>query len=195
MRGMMPLDDLPSQVKLVIYQLIPSKDRSSTKEVFPSFQEIAQQLELGTAGAGAAPVTEPKMKKRRAGGAPLSEKQQSVCDAARLAAAEAERDRIGAGDEPELVLDTEGVCRDKDTSKWRAQMSVDGRKLLLKTSESKAVCVAARKAAVAARSAFEASPVAASTNKRKASAQVDISSELGANKALAPFCCQSVKRW
>ena len=74
-------------------------------------------------------------------------------------------------------------------------MSVDGRKLLLKTSESKAVCVAARKAAVAARSAFEASPVAASTNKRKASAQVDISSELGANKALAPFCCQSVKRW
>ena len=43
-RGMRALGDLPSQVKLVIYQLIAFEDRSKAELVFPSFKEIAQQL-------------------------------------------------------------------------------------------------------------------------------------------------------
>ena len=49
---MRALGDLPSQVKLAIYQLIAVEDRSKAELVFPSFKEIAQQLELETAGAG-----------------------------------------------------------------------------------------------------------------------------------------------
>ena len=49
---MRALGDLPSQVKLAIYQLIAFEDRSKAELVFPSFKEIAQQLELETAGAG-----------------------------------------------------------------------------------------------------------------------------------------------
>ena len=49
---MRALGDLPSQVKLAIYQLIAIEDRSKAELVFPSFKEIAQQLELETAGAG-----------------------------------------------------------------------------------------------------------------------------------------------
>ena len=239
---MRALGDLPSQVKLAIYQLI--EDRSKAELVFPSFKEIAQQLELETAGAGlmlmtddcehapmmsmlsqmlldddmlgllpttefaanspdagagaspagaaptkkrkagAAPLSEKlsafeappagaaPTNKRKAGAAPLSGKQQSVYDAGRLAAAAAEKDRIGAGDEPEPVpADTKGVYWSKDIRKWRARLQVDGRELHLGMSESKAVCVAARKAAVAALSAFEAPPAgAAPTNKRKAGA-------------------------
>ena len=238
---MRALGDLPSQVKLAIYQLIAFEDRSKAELVFPSFKEIAQQLELETAGAGlmlmtddcehapmmsmlsqmlldddmlgllpttefaanspdagagASPAGAAPTNKRKAGAAPLSEKQQSVYDAGRLAAAAAEKDRIGAGDEPEPVPeDTKGVYWAKDIRKWRARLQVDGKQLQLGQSDSKAVCVAARKAAVAALSAFEASHVTAPTKKRKASAKVDISSEFGANEALATFCCQSVKDW
>ena len=198
---MRALGDLPSQVKLAIYQLIAFEDRSKAELVFPSFKEIAQQLELETAGAGlmlmtddcehasmlsqmlldddmlglmpttefaanspdagagASPAGAAPTNKRKAGAAPLSEKQQSVYDAGRLAAAAAEKDRIGAGDEPEPVPeDTKGVCWAKDIRKWRARLQVDGVTLELGVSESKAVCVAARKAAVAALSAFEALP-------------------------------------
>eukprot|EP01044_Picomonas_judraskeda_P014506 COSAG03_NODE_2314_length_2891_cov_2.885745_3_plen_103_part_01 len=49
---MITLEHLPSSVKLVIYQLIAFEDRSKAELVFPSFKEIAQQLELETAGAG-----------------------------------------------------------------------------------------------------------------------------------------------
>ena len=109
------------------------------------------------AGAGAPPAGAAPTNKRKAGAAPLSEKQQSVYDAGRLAAAAAEKDRIGAGDEPEPVPeDTKGVCWSKGLRKWRARLQVDGVTLELGVSESKAVCVAARKAAVAALSAFEA---------------------------------------
>ena len=193
---MRALGDLPSQVKLAIYQLIAFEDRSKAELVFPSFKEIAQQLELETAGAGlmlmtddcehapmmsmlsqmlldddmlgllpttefaanspdagagASPAGAAPTNKRKAGAAPLSEKQQSVYDAGRLAAAAAEKDRIGAGDEPEPVPeDTKGVRWAKDIRKWRARLMVDGVTLELGASDSKAVCVAARKAAVAA---------------------------------------------
>ena len=43
---MRALGDLPSQVKLAIYQLIAFEDRSKAELVFPSFKEIAQQLAI-----------------------------------------------------------------------------------------------------------------------------------------------------
>ena len=43
---MRALGDLPSQVKLAIYQLIAIEDRSKAELVFPSFKEIAQQLAI-----------------------------------------------------------------------------------------------------------------------------------------------------
>ena len=43
---MRALGDLPSQVKLVIYQLIAIEDRSKAELVFPSFKEIAHNPPL-----------------------------------------------------------------------------------------------------------------------------------------------------
>ena len=201
-----PLEDLPDHVQLKIYELVPPGCRPSAEQAVPCFQEIARQRaqqrarQLGPAAPSGevserervavdreretSPKSKPSAKKPAA---PLTSVQQSAIDAAQSAAAAAEKARLdaGGGGEPTAGPKVRGVDWEKKKERWRARLAVDGRTLLLCTSESKAVCeaaVAAAREAVSKPSAKE--PAAPLTS-------VQQSSKPSAKKPAAPLTTRS----